>query len=134
MFALKSAICLKERHSNHPKTIPALVCFFRQWLELSKDKAAFIASRLGGDERLWSVIEHEIKEVLKCPENLEDSVFCKMIDEQAYEKNEGKHSALDYILQKHKLYRNQANMQEDLVKALNASNRQVLRAKTLIAA
>jgi hypothetical protein len=29
MFALKSAICLKERHPNHPKTIPSLVVFFR---------------------------------------------------------------------------------------------------------
>jgi hypothetical protein len=134
MFALKSAICLKERHPNHPKTIPSLVVFFRQWLELSKDKAAFIEKRLGGDERLWSVVEHEIKEVLKCPENLDDSAFCKMIEEQAYEKNDGKHSALDFILQKNKLFRNGAGLQEDLVKALQASNRQVLRVKTLIAA
>jgi hypothetical protein len=34
MLALKSAICLHERHPNHPRTPAALAKFFKGYLEL----------------------------------------------------------------------------------------------------
>lgn len=36
--ALKSAICLKENHPNHPKTAGALVKLFKKWLSLSDEE------------------------------------------------------------------------------------------------
>lgn len=70
MMALKSAICLKERHPSHPRTVPALGCIFKKWIALRGNIEKLIAC-LGGDERLVPVVEHEMNEVLKCPDSVE---------------------------------------------------------------
>lgn len=66
MLALKSAICLHERHANHPRTPAALAKFFTGYLEHAKSSALFDA--VGKDQKLMEVIQQETKEVLGCPE------------------------------------------------------------------
>jgi hypothetical protein len=131
MMALKSAICLHERHPSHPRTVPALVCIFKRWIELRGDKEKLIAC-LGGDERLVPVVEHEMNEVLKCPDSVEaiEAGAFALNESYTYEKNDGKNSALEYCLEKQKMKKHSATGLEDaalvhadFIKALTASDR-----------
>ena len=36
--ALKSAICLKEKHQGHPKTVATLVKLFKKWLTMTDEE------------------------------------------------------------------------------------------------
>ena len=46
------------------------------------------------------MVEHEMKEVLKCPESVEaiDAWAFSLNEEQTYAKNDGKNSALEFCL------------------------------------
>ena len=56
-LALKSLICLSEKHSSFPKTHSSKLRFFSQWATLDepKQKAAF------SDEKIFSVSVQELK-------------------------------------------------------------------------
>lgn len=66
-MALKSLLCLVERHPTYHKTIPSKVKFFSHWLQLTE------AQRLNEikDERLYQVVVDEVKN-LGCPASLKD--------------------------------------------------------------
>ena len=72
MLALKSAICLHEKHPNHPRTPAALAKFFKGYLEL--EKAEGLSDAVGKDQKLIEVVQHEAKVVLGCPETAEEAI------------------------------------------------------------
>lgn len=133
MFALKSAICLREKHNSHPKTVPALVSIFNFWIQ-AEDKVKL----LGGDERLVPVVEHEFKEVLQCPTTLEE--IKKWANERQGElasEKTGPYASLEFVLEQTKMCkRNNWTVEgaEVFVKALEGSEKQSIRFKTVIAA
>lgn len=61
--ALKSAICLKENHSEHPKTAAALVKLFKGWLNMTDEQKL---NACGKDQRILAVVVKEIA-TLGCP-------------------------------------------------------------------
>ena len=61
--ALKSAICLKEEHSEHPKTAAALVKLFKAWLNMDDEQKL---NACGKDQRILAVVVSEIAS-LGCP-------------------------------------------------------------------
>ena len=38
LAALKSVICLKEKHANHPKTVASIVKLFKGWFQMTDEK------------------------------------------------------------------------------------------------
>ena len=64
LSALKSAICLKEKHANHPKTAAALVKLFKKWLSMTDEQKLEACSN---DQRILSVVTSEIS-ALGCPQ------------------------------------------------------------------
>ena len=63
MAALKSVICLKEKHANHPKTVASIVKLFKGWFQMTNEKKL---EACGGDQRILSVVASEIA-ALGCP-------------------------------------------------------------------
>jgi len=61
--ALKSAICLNEKHGNHPKTLSSLMKLFKKWLSMSDDEKM---AACGSDARILSEVGSEINN-LGCP-------------------------------------------------------------------
>jgi hypothetical protein len=57
LAALKCAICLHEKHADHPKTVSSLIKLFKKWLSMSDDEKL---AACGGDVRILSVVESEI--------------------------------------------------------------------------
>ena len=57
MAALKSAICLKEEHADHPRTLTALARFFKAWLAMSDEDKL---KACGNDQRVLDVAVEEI--------------------------------------------------------------------------
>ena len=132
MLALKSAICLHERHPNHPRTPAALAKFFAGYMELEKSEGLFDA--VGKNQTLMEVIQQETKEVLGCPETEAEAM-------EAAAANLAKLSSLDfppldYAVQAAKLckYTGKPIDEASLITALKSSNKQVLRMKTVIKA
>ena len=63
LAAVKSAICMKEKHAGHPKTGATLAKLFKSWLEM--DEAARLDA-CGKDQRILTVVGREIAD-LGCP-------------------------------------------------------------------
>jgi len=63
LAALKSAICLKEKHPTHAKTAGALVKLFKQWLNM-RDEDKLSACK--ADQRILAVAVDELAQ-LGCP-------------------------------------------------------------------
>lgn len=61
--ALKSAICLKEKHATHPKTAASLVKLFKKWLSMTDAEKL---TACGGDQRILAVAVSEVAS-LGCP-------------------------------------------------------------------
>lgn len=57
MPAIKSAICLKERYPDHPKTLAALAKLNAKWQAMSAEDKL---SGCGKDARILAVVESEI--------------------------------------------------------------------------
>jgi hypothetical protein len=55
-LALKSLVCLQERHSDSPKLAPAKARFFRHWVALSEEQRTAAVK----DERLQKLACEEI--------------------------------------------------------------------------
>ena len=95
MPALKSAICLKEKHAKHPKTAGALIKLFKKWLSMSEEERL---NACGKDARILSVVTSEIEnlgyvsDVQKFP-----SVYSTMVGDVDSEV------AVDEILERTKL-------------------------------
>ena len=60
--ALKSAICLKERHAASPRTTASLVKLFNKWLSMTDEEKI----KACGDERILAVAASELV-ALGCP-------------------------------------------------------------------
>ena len=63
MPALKSAICLRERHAQHPKTAPSLLRLFKKWLSMTDEQKLAACTN---DSRILAVITSEVS-ALGCP-------------------------------------------------------------------
>ena len=61
---MKSAICLREKHADHPMTAAALVKFFKAWLAMSDEKKL---EACGNDQRILAVVVSEIV-AMGCPD------------------------------------------------------------------
>ena len=64
LSALKSAICLKEKHADHPKTVAALAKLFKKWLSMTDEEKLESCAK---DQRILSVATSEIQ-AMGCPE------------------------------------------------------------------
>lgn len=62
LSAVKSAICLRERYPDHPKTLAALLKLHAKWLAMSDEDKL---NACGKDARILAVISSEI-ESLDC--------------------------------------------------------------------
>jgi len=69
--AMKSAICLKEKHASDPKTAAALVKLFKKWLTMPEAEKL---EACGKDQRILNVVGHEIAD-LGCPSTEGDLVI-----------------------------------------------------------
>ena len=63
LAAVKSAICLKEQHPGHPKTVSAILKLFKAWLQMPDETKL---EACGGDQRILSVVQSEVA-TLGCP-------------------------------------------------------------------
>ena len=61
--ALKSTICLKEKHADHPKTVTSQVKLFKKWLSMTDEEKL---AACGGDQRILSTVAGEIT-AMGCP-------------------------------------------------------------------
>lgn len=68
MPALKSAICLKEKHAKHAKTAAALTKLFKKWLSMTDAEKL---KACGGDQRILTVVVSEVAS-LGCPSSDSD--------------------------------------------------------------
>ena len=63
MAALKSVLCLKEKHADHPKTVTSQVKLFKKWLSMTDEEKL---AACGGDQRILSVVTGEVT-TMGCP-------------------------------------------------------------------
>ena len=65
MLALKSATILKDKHADHPKTLPALRKFFALWRSLSDDQKQ---ADFKDDAKMIKLVEMELTRI-GCPKD-----------------------------------------------------------------
>ena len=63
LAALKSVLCLKEKHADHPKTVTSQVKLFKKWLSMTDEEKL---AACGGDSRILSVVTGEVT-TMGCP-------------------------------------------------------------------
>lgn len=66
MLALKSAVSLKDKHADHPKTLPALRKFFTLWRSLSDEQKQ---TDFKDDAKMFKLVEMELTRI-GCPKDV----------------------------------------------------------------
>ena len=86
-LALKSLICLHERHGDSPKYLPAKLRFFKHWNSLTEEQRA----KEFGDDRLYQSSIQELK-AIGITDNLD-----KLIEEALTKAKTSMEHATEYI-------------------------------------
>ena len=100
-LALKSLICLHERHPESPKLLSAKVRFFKHWLSLTEEQR----TKDFGDEKLYQVSLQELKSI-GIPDKVED--LEKLVSEALPQAKTTIENANEYIKLRMKVVSNAA--------------------------
>lgn len=97
-LALKSLICLHERHGDSPKYLPAKLRFFKHWNSLTEEQRA----KEFGDDRLYQSSIQELK-TIGISDNLD-----KLVEEALTKAKTSMEHATEYIKLRMKVVANSA--------------------------